>query len=93
MRLRDLLAEKLGGPPIPYVNAVLAAPLASTRVVNPVRNVTVLHQGDLTDAIERTPARLSAAEVKRIVAALETFAVAGEPPPPKGAAMPTPGTA
>lgn len=92
MRLRDLLAEKLGGPPIPYVNAVLAVPLAYTRVVNPVRNVTVLHQGDLTDAIERMPARLSAAAVKRIVAALETFPVAGEAPP-NVAATPTPGTA
>jgi hypothetical protein len=60
------------------VNAVLAAPLAYTRLINPVKNVTVLHQDDLTETLEKWPKRLSPAEVKRIVAALETFPVTGD---------------
>jgi hypothetical protein len=78
MRLRDLLSEKLGGQSVPYVNAILAAPLAYTRLINPVKNVTVLHQYDLTETLEKMPKRLSPAEIKRIVAALETFPVAGD---------------
>lgn len=78
MRLRDLLSEKLNGQSVPFVNAVLAAPLAYTRLINPVKNVTVLHQDDLAETLEKLPKRLSPAEVKRIVATLETFRIAGE---------------
>jgi len=87
MRLRDLLSEPLA-PTIPWINAVLAAPLTYTKLINPVKNVAVLSQHNLVEHIGKSHGTLSASEVKRIVAVIEKMPRM-EPKKPTPAAAPS----
>lgn len=71
------LKERLGallGNDVPWVEAVLAVPLAWVDVRNPRNGVWVLHQDDLIETLQRARARLDRASVKRIAHAIEMLA-------------------
>jgi len=70
MRLRDLLSQPLA-PTIPWIHAALAAPLAYTKRINPVKTAAVLSQHNLVEYLETSRGTLSASEVKPIVAVIE----------------------
>jgi len=84
MRLRDLLGQPLA-PTIPWIHAVLAAPLACTKLINPVKTGAVLSQHNLVEHLETSRGTLSASEVNRIVAVIEKMPRM-EPKKPKAVA-------
>ena len=69
MQLRDRLAALLGR--VPWVQPVLAVPLAWVDFDSFQTTAWVLHQDNLCDAMEKQPKRLTKDEVARIVKALE----------------------
>jgi len=77
MALRERLRGLLGAD-VPYVNAVLAVPLANVDFSGPQQNVWVLHQHDLLTTITNAPKRLDWAEVERIAKALEMLLQSGK---------------
>lgn len=66
------------GADVPYVNAVLAVPLAYVDFSGPQQNVWVLHQHDLLETIANAPKRLERAEVERVAKALEMLRQSGK---------------
>ena len=70
MNLRDRLKFGMGAD-VPFVVPVLAVPFMFVAFQSPQRNVWVVHQGDLTDVMEKAPNKMSKDEVKRCVTALE----------------------
>ena len=70
IELREKLAAIMGAD-VPFVNAVLAVPLAFVALRNPHRNVWVLHHDDLVKTIEQGPKRMTKAQISRCVEVLE----------------------
>lgn len=74
MRLRERLMALVGEDV--YVQGVLVLPWAWVDIPGLVRNVSVLHQGNLVSWIEGAPHRLNAAKVRRLTGALRMLAEA-----------------
>jgi hypothetical protein len=70
MQLRDRLQAMMGND-VPFVQAVLAVPLAFVGCARRQGSVLVVHQDDLLDAIEDNKTKLSAPQVERCVKVLE----------------------
>lgn len=71
------LKERLGallGAGVPWVEAVLAVPLAWVEFQGPRNGVWVLQEENLINTVENRPKRLNKAEVKRAAAAVGMLA-------------------
>ena len=77
MRLHDRLTGFFGSN-VPWIQPVLAAPLAFVAFDSRKHNVWVLHQDNLFDTFQQLKARLSTQQINQIVSALEWLREQGQ---------------